>query len=118
MRVYATAPTMTAKVTAKIGSARAVCCFSACASDAFPSAVKSFCELPENMISALCLTDRLPRMLKLVPGDSKKGCCDFRVYPRRAWFTGATSRASQVVEMEMMANVMAMAPQSASAAGE
>ena len=33
MRVYATAPTMTAKVTAKIGSARAVCCFSACASD-------------------------------------------------------------------------------------
>ena len=72
MRVYATAPTMTAKVTAKIGSARAVCCFSACASDAFPSAVKSFCELPENMISALCLTDRLPRMLKLVPGDSKK----------------------------------------------
>ena len=48
----------------------------------------------------------------------KKGCCDFRVYPRRAWFTGATSRASQVVEMEMMANVMSMAPQSASAAGE
>ena len=54
MRVYATAPTMTAKVTAKIGSARAVCCFSACASDAFPSAVKSFCELPENMIYSCC----------------------------------------------------------------
>ena len=54
MRVYATAPTMTARVTAKIGSARAVCCFSACASDAFPSAVRSFCELPENMIYSCC----------------------------------------------------------------
>ena len=64
MRVYATAPTMTARVTAKIGSARAVCCFSACASDAFPSAVRSFCELPENMIYSILLALCQSRDLK------------------------------------------------------